>query len=272
MSFGSKFKPMQSSTLAKVRDHIHHILMLLTIASTILLSVLLAGCSSPGNMSSIYVLALSYQKTPHDVLQGTFATTVSESISTVLGSLTTAVEVRAGYFNICISRGGGEWECGRDAPSLQARLSGDDPLNLVTAASTFRDHTIFSGLLATQIVLHSIALITLAMFDSWHKAAPQGTGNLDPFPTRSLGLTAQLSSGAAALFGLLSAVWQHAAAVTAGTILSTATYGHVVTHVGAAATTLVWASYFLLMFVFIVILGMRVQILAQSLGDRMEEE
>jgi len=86
----------------------------------------------------------------------------------------------------------------------------------------------------------------------------------DPFPSRSFARAAQFASGAAALFGLVSALWQHTAAVVAGSIMSTASYGHVISRVGMAAVTLAWASYVLLVLVFIAILVLRY---VQSLED-----
>jgi hypothetical protein len=104
-----------------------------------------------------------------------------------------------------------------------------------------------------QIFLHSIACIALSAFPRWHDEASKG----DPHPGRSFARAAQFASGAAALFGLISALWQHTAAVAAGFIMSTASYSYVIWHVGTAALILGWTSYFLLVLVFITILLLR---------------
>ncbi|KAK3361315.1 Ca2+ regulator and membrane fusion protein Fig1-domain-containing protein [Lasiosphaeria ovina] len=232
-----------------------HILMVPIIISTILVSILLAGCASPQNLSNVYILALSYQSTPQVSARGAPATNISNSISAAVG-LSNTVEVRAGYFNLCVSQQGKQWECGRDASSLQDRFLDADPLNLITLASGFRDGVIFPGFLAMQIVLHFIAFIALAAFPSWYEEP--GNPKIDPFPTRSLAYIAQFAAGGAALFGLLSALWQHAAAVTAGAVVSATTYGHVVSHTGTAGVSMAWISYLLLMFSFVYILVMRI--------------
>jgi hypothetical protein len=104
-----------------------------------------------------------------------------------------------------------------------------------------------------QIFLHSIACIALTAFPRWHDEASK----VDPHPGRSFARAAQFASGAAALFGLISALWQHTAAVAAGFIMSTASYSYVIWHVGTAALILGWTSYFLLVLVFVTILLLR---------------
>ncbi|KAK3357918.1 Ca2+ regulator and membrane fusion protein Fig1-domain-containing protein [Lasiosphaeria hispida] len=246
----------------------HHVLMAMTIVPTILVSILLAGCSSPHSMSSIYVLSLSYQKTSRTVLHGSLAADISNSISTALEN-STGIEVRAGCFNLCVRRGQEEWECSRDAQALQTRFLDSDPLSLVSLASAVRDDImiIFPGFLVTQIVLHSIACIALAAFPRWYY---DEAGKRDLFSRRSFARVAQFASGAAALFGLASALWQHTAAVAVRSIMSTASYGHVISRDGTAAVTLTWVSYALLMLVFIVILRLRSYV--QSFEDPDEPE
>lgn len=115
-----------------------------------------------------------------------------------------------------------------------------------------------------QIVFHSIACIALTAFPRWHDEAPIGEAH----PGRSFARAAQLASGAAALFGLISALWQHTAAVEAGSIISTTSYNYVIFHAGTAALILGWTSYFLLVLVFATILLLRH---LQDLEDTDEE-
>lgn len=93
---------------------------------------------------------MSYQKTSKTVLYGTLATDISNFISAVLES-STDVEVRAGYFNLCVRRGyDGKWECGQDALALQTRFLDSDPLSLVSVGSAFQDNIVFPGFLDMQ--------------------------------------------------------------------------------------------------------------------------
>jgi hypothetical protein len=104
-----------------------------------------------------------------------------------------------------------------------------------------------------QIFLHSIACIALITFPCWHDEAPRGEAH----PGHSFARAAQFASGAAALFGLISALWQHTAAVAAGSIMATTSYSYVSCHVGTAALILGWTPYFLLVLVFATILLLR---------------
>jgi len=104
-----------------------------------------------------------------------------------------------------------------------------------------------------QILLHSILFVALAAFPTWHDEEVKKSH----FFSQSFAVAAQVGGGAAALFGFMSAIWQHAAAVTVKTFISPMTYGMVTSHVGAAAMALGWLSYFLPMGVFATIVFVR---------------
>lgn len=107
------------------------------------LALLLAGCSSSSpQIPSIFLISLFYEKYPaiQDSAQ------VNPEITTSIVSLVSGaeLEVRVGYFGICILRGGGSFICNANASALAGLLNPEeDPLNLVWVASTFKDAVVF---------------------------------------------------------------------------------------------------------------------------------
>ena len=60
----------------------------------------------------------------------------------------TSLEVRAGYFALCVKYADGIWDCNSDVATLAARLEpADDPLNLIWQSAKFRDSIVFYGLM-----------------------------------------------------------------------------------------------------------------------------
>lgn len=58
------------------------------------------------------------------------------------------LEVRVGYFGICVQPDGGSYICNANATALAEIVTVDqDPLNLIWVASTFKDAVVFPYLL-----------------------------------------------------------------------------------------------------------------------------
>lgn len=71
---------------------------------------------------------------------------VTNAIANIVGRA--MMEVRVGYFGICINPTGGSFLCSNNASALAAQLSIDqDPLNLIWVASTFKDNIVFPYLM-----------------------------------------------------------------------------------------------------------------------------
>lgn len=67
-------------------------------------------------------------------------------ISNLIGS--PDMEVRVGYFGICIQPDGGSFICNANATALAGVVTQDqDPMNLIWVASTFKDAVVFPYLL-----------------------------------------------------------------------------------------------------------------------------
>lgn len=61
---------------------------------------------------------------------------------------TAELEVRVGYFGICVQPDGGSFICNSNATALAEIVTVDqDPLNLIWVASTFKDAVVFPYLL-----------------------------------------------------------------------------------------------------------------------------
>lgn len=58
------------------------------------------------------------------------------------------MEVRVGYFGICVQPSGGSYICNSNATALAEIVTVDqDPLNLIWVAATFKDAVVFPYLL-----------------------------------------------------------------------------------------------------------------------------
>ena len=77
---------------------------------------------------------------------------VSKAIQNIVGQA--ELEVRVGYFGICIQPSGGSFVCSQNATALAELLNADeDPLNLIWVASTFKDAVVFPYLMYVRLVL-----------------------------------------------------------------------------------------------------------------------
>ena len=114
---------------------------------TSLLALLLAGCSSSSPLiPDIFLISLYYQSYPPNFAPSQVDPGVTTAIANIVGRA--QLEVRVGYFGICINPDGGSFLCSNNATSLATQVSVDqDPLNLIWVASTFKDSIVFPYLM-----------------------------------------------------------------------------------------------------------------------------
>lgn len=113
--------------------------------------LVLSGCSS--NLTSIlniYLISLSYQKTPASTSDG--SSLVNPTLTSTFSTLTnsTLLEVRVGYFGICVREGDHQslWLCGSDTTKIARQFQPQqDPLNLIWVGTRFKNGIVFSGLM-----------------------------------------------------------------------------------------------------------------------------
>lgn len=167
----------------------------------------------------------------------------SRAIGNIVGDA--KLEARVGYFGICINPDVGSWLCSANASSLAAQLPTDrDPLNLVWVAQTFRESIVFPYLLIVAIILATVVLLLLATFPSYE---PDYDGRDVPIlPSRAVSQVALAVIFVAAIFVLVSVLWQHTASVAAATIAANMGNGSVETGVGVTAMVLGWFGFALL--------------------------
>ncbi|RMD42319.1 hypothetical protein DV735_g2777, partial [Chaetothyriales sp. CBS 134920] len=136
----------------------HHVLMIFIAAAIILLSLLLAGCSSTSPLiPDIYLISLYYHKyapvfSPTQVDPG-----VTTAIANVVGNAD--LTVRVGYFGMCIRSEGSGWMCNTNSTALADLVSVDqDPLNLrlfdnivLPASADFHVHLRQASLMHTVV-------------------------------------------------------------------------------------------------------------------------
>ncbi|EXJ73792.1 uncharacterized protein A1O5_03554 [Cladophialophora psammophila CBS 110553] len=249
----------------------HHVLMIFIAIAIILLSLLLAGCSSTSPLiPDIYLISLYYQKYPPVFSTVQVDPSVTTAIANIVGNAD--LNVRVGYFGICIRVDGGAWMCNQNSTALADLVSIDqDPLNLIWVASTFKNAIVFPYLLIIAIVLAFLTFLLLATFPGWHTSTgPDGSEHeVRPFPSRAVSQVALATIFIASVFVLVSVMWQHTAAVAASTVAQDLGNGSVKSGVGTSAMVLGWFGFGLLV---VVTLGLLVMILSIQLLDRLTDE
>jgi hypothetical protein len=222
-------------------------------------------------MTNVYILSLSYtNSTPH-LTRSPIWRNISNTLNDFKGSA--RLEVRTGYFGMCVRQRGVLWLCSTNANGLAEQVGAEhDPLNLIGMASKFKDDVLFSGLLFMAIVLALICILLLATFPTWQEERDRETGSeiqVKPFPSRPITQLAISCSFVAAMLCLVSALWQHIGSVGAAAMAETANYGNVKSEIGAGAMALGWFGFVILI---IVAIALFVMILSIVVLDRLTDD
>ncbi|KZZ92164.1 Membrane fusion mating protein FIG1 [Moelleriella libera RCEF 2490] len=239
----------------------HHVLMILIAVAIILLSLLLAGCSSSSPLiPDIFLLSLYYQKSQPipDTAQVDYAGFAA--IANIAGGA--SLQARVGYFGICVNPDGGSWLCSNNATALAKEVAVDqDPLNLIWLAGQFKDMIVFPYLIIIAIIFAFICLLLLATFPGWHEEEDSEGSDREvkPFPSRAVSQVALAIIFISSIFVLVSVLWQHTASVAASVIAQDFGNGSVKSGVGTSAMVMGWFSFTLLI---IVTIGLLVMILS----------
>lgn len=194
-------------------------------------------------MTNVYILGLKYMNsTPSDPT--TVAQNLSDTLSRYKGS--SQLEVRGGYFGMCVRQRGIVWLCSSDAAGLAEQIgSTNDALNMIGAVSQFKDDVLFSGLLFMVIVISFASIILLATFPGWQEKELAGGSEYEvrPFPPRSVLNAVIACCFASAALVLIAALWQHIGSVGAAAMAEIANYGNVKANIGNGATSMVWIAF-----------------------------
>ncbi|CAG9941333.1 unnamed protein product [Clonostachys rosea f. rosea IK726] len=246
----------------------HHVLMILIAVTIILLSLLLAGCSSSSPLiPDIFLLSLYYKE--YEAVPDTAQ--VHYGVHTYMESLTRGahLQARVGYFGICINPDGGSWLCSNNATALAKEVQVEqDPLNLIWLAAQFKDMIVFPYLIIIAIIFAFICFILLATWPGWHEEEDsEGSERaVKPFPSRPVSQVALAIIFVASIFILVSVLWQHTASVAASVIAQDFGNGVVKSGVGTSAMVMGWFSFALLI---VVTIGLLVMIISMQFLSQM---
>lgn len=110
------------------------------------------------------------------------------------------------------------------------------------------------------------------MFPGWHPERDALTGlaiDVKPFPPRPLCQVSLVCFYFAALLALVMALWQHTAAVAAGSVVESMGYDNISTQMGSAAIAMSWGGCGLLVVVgwWLNIMMMSMNVLQQLTAD-----
>ncbi|KAF2249443.1 hypothetical protein BU26DRAFT_540672 [Trematosphaeria pertusa] len=216
-------------------------------------AILLVGCSSYSSMTNVYILGLSYTNSTPSGL-GPVEKKLSETLSGFKGDA--QLEVRTGYFGMCVRQRGVLWLCSADTDGLAQQIGPEnDALNLIGAASKFRNDVLFSGLFLMAIVLSFFSALLMATFPGWRKERDDSGGSggsgvqVKTFPSRPVSQAALSCASVAATLCLVASLWQHVGSVGAAAMAETANYGNLKTDIGVGAIAMAWIGFSLMVLV-----------------------
>ena len=110
-------------------------------------ALVLSACTSSTTAAlGFYLTDLSYQPVSHP----TSPEQVNPDLATTFAGLVngSSLEVRAGYFGLCVRYAGEIWVCSSDSAGLARQFQPyQDPLNLIWVQANFREGIVFSGLM-----------------------------------------------------------------------------------------------------------------------------
>ena len=122
------------------------------------------------------------------------------------------------------------------------------------------------------MALTCLGFFGLASFPGWSEEHDETTGSVvdvKPFPARPVSQAIAFVLLMASLLILVSCLWQHVAAASIVTTVSSMSQQRVIGHVGAVAAVLVWLSLALVVFTF---LGVLVMIISIYMLDLLTED
>jgi uncharacterized membrane protein len=122
------------------------------------------------------------------------------------------------------------------------------------------------------MALTGLAFVGLSTFPGWHEERDPTTGSdidIKPFPSRPVSQAIAFVLLMASLLVLVSCLWQHVAAASVVSTVSSMSQRTIVGHVGAVAAVLVWLS---LAVIVVALLGILVMIISIHLLDLLTDD
>lgn len=127
-------------TCSTIADSLETLRPRLTLIKT---ALILAGCTNTwSSLLSIYLISLSYQRSTVSNSSSQANPGLANNISDLVAK-DAELEVRTGYFSLCVKYADGFWVCRRDVADLVQRLRPD----LVWQSRKLRDEIVFYPLM-----------------------------------------------------------------------------------------------------------------------------
>jgi len=223
----------------------NHILILFTIIPIVLISLLLAGCTYSSTMADIFLISFSYTRTTSKYQQPQFNPNISSTFASIAGDA--QLEVRVGYFGLCIRQMNESWLCSNNAAfaSLSGKNESLDPLNLIWMASQFKNNVAFSGLEFIAIGFAAISIIILISFNTWNNESDDSSSELyrQPFPSARKMKVTWILLLLSSMCAFATALWQHVASEAVASSTRDFGYGSIESGLGLNAIVLGWTGF-----------------------------
>ena len=110
-------------------------------------ALVLSACTSSSTTPiGLYLTYLSYQPIHHSNSPVQVNPDLAKTFTTLVNG--SSLEVRAGYFGLCVRYQSGVWLCSSDSAGLAREFQAyQDPLNLIWVQARFKEGIVFSGLM-----------------------------------------------------------------------------------------------------------------------------
>ena len=120
-----------------------------------MIALVLAGCtSSSPSIAGIFLMSLEY----YNVAEINSSTNVNRNIPAMFNEVASesSLEVRTGYWGLCVSLDRAPWDCSNDVEKL-ARTYGPevDPLSLIGISAKVKESIVFGGLMYVECNIFS---------------------------------------------------------------------------------------------------------------------
>ncbi|KAH6889255.1 Ca2+ regulator and membrane fusion protein Fig1-domain-containing protein [Thelonectria olida] len=250
----SQFRNTRLWELMRHAGRINYPHELLFAVITVLLSLLLAACTSSNSfLRGIYILSFSY-RTASQTSSGA-NDTISAVFNDQRNETTNIVEVRVGYFGICVMTNMGSWICDTQSSNLARAVRAanqSDPLNLLWIGNRFQSEAITTAFVFISVffVLGVLLLGLLSPLSS-ETLDNLSRGRLMTFlnywaahsPTARAYSTWFMLSATASAF--IAAMWHHLAGASGTALTKHLAFEAIECHTGTASIALGWVTFVL---------------------------
>ncbi|MCJ1471865.1 hypothetical protein MMC13_000506 [Lambiella insularis] len=164
---------------------------------------------------------------------------------------TSPLEVRTGFFSICVLQAPSPWLCSSDTAILLRQFGGvtTDPAGVLQLSISFKNDIISSSMIIISLIFVCIAFLSRNrgrhVTDDLFQGEPEFSGYVIPYGGFYGTLTIQAIC-ASTLASLLAIIWQHVTAVSTTAIVRSMAGNRISGSIGLGAMILGWFTFGLL--------------------------